>query len=375
MLHSSIVGGSTAKRVMACPASVGLAAKMPPQPSSSYANEGTLLHEAAAALLTDDALDITDVVGMTVNGVELTAELMDEKLKPAFELLNALDPQQQMQIAVEAKVNFGDLLPGVFGSCDVLGRMGDTAYIIDWKFGDGVPVEAEENPQLLFYAAAAMRTPGLEWVFDGAKDITLVIIQPPGIKTWATTFDRVRLFERELLLAVKQTRMALPPMRAGDHCRWCPAKAICPELTGQARRALETKLDVLDARATGQMLQLADRVEEWAAAVRSHAMQRLEQNRPVDGYKLVAKRGTRKWLDEDAAVETLARVISREELYETTVLSPAAIEKKLKKIKQKLPDELVVSISSGNTLAPLDDPRPEVLTIGVSIQEAFKALK
>lgn len=375
MLHSSIVGGSTAKRVMACPASVGLSAKMPPQPASSYANEGTLLHEAAAALLTDDKLDITDIVGMTVNGVELTAELMDEKLKPAFELLNALDPQQQMQIAVEAKVNFGDLLPGVFGSCDVLGRMGDTAYIVDWKFGDGVPVPAEENPQLLFYAAAAMRTPGLEWVFDGAKDITLVIIQPPGIKTWGTTFDRVRLFERELLLAVKQTRMALPPMRAGDHCRWCPAKAICPELTGQARRALETKLDVLDARATGQMLQLADRVEEWAAAVRSHAMQRLEQNRPVDGYKLVAKRGTRKWLDEDAAVETLARVIGREELYETSVLSPAAIEKKLKKIKQKLPDELVVSISSGNTLAPLDDPRPEVLTIGVSIQEAFKALK
>ena len=51
MQHSNIVGGSTAKRVMACPASVGLAAKMPPQPASSYANEGTLLHEAAATLL------------------------------------------------------------------------------------------------------------------------------------------------------------------------------------------------------------------------------------------------------------------------------------------------------------------------------------
>jgi hypothetical protein len=359
---------------MACPGSVGLVAKMPPQPSTSYANEGTLLHECAAMLLQHD-LRPGDLLGTQINGVTLTEELIDDKLLVAFKLLNTVDPDAKMDVAVEAKVGFGDLLPGVFGSCDVLGRMGDTAYIIDWKFGDGVPVEAEENPQLLFYAAAAMRTPGLEWVFDGAKDITLVIIQPPGIKTWGTTFDRVRLFERELLLAVKQAQSPLPPMRAGDHCRWCPAKAICPELTGQARRALETKLDVLDARATGQMLQLADRVEEWAAAVRSHAMQRLEQNRPVDGYKLVAKRGTRKWINEDAAVETLSRVISREELYETTVLSPAAIEKKLKKIKQKLPDELVVSISSGNTLAPLDDPRPEVLTIGVSIQEAFKALK
>jgi hypothetical protein len=375
MLHSSIVGGSTAKRVMACPASVGLAAKMPPQPSSSYANEGTLLHEAAAALLTDDALDIPDVVGMTVNGVTLTPELMDEKLRPAFELLNALDPQQQMQIAVEVKVSFGDLLSGVFGSCDIIGRINESVYIIDWKFGDGVPVEAEENPQLLFYAAAAMRTPGLEWVFDGAKDIMLVIIQPPGIKTWTTSFDRVRFFERELVHAVKLAQHPLPPLHAGEHCRFCPAKAICPELTGQARRALHEKLDVIGPQHAGEMLAMADRLEEWIAAVRGLALQRLEAGKPVDGYKLVAKRGTRKWVDENAAVETLSRVIAREELYESSVLSPAQVEKKLKKLKQKLPENLVVSISSGNTLASLDDPRPEVLTIGASISEALKAIQ
>jgi hypothetical protein len=123
------------------------------------------------------------------------------------------------------------------------------------------------------------------------------------------------------------------------------------------------------------MLAMADRLEEWIAAVRGLALQRLEAGKPVDGYKLVAKRGTRKWVDEDAAVETLSRVISREELYESSVLSPAAVEKKLKKLKQKLPENLTVSVSTGNTLASLDDPRPEVLTIGASISEALKAIQ
>jgi hypothetical protein len=374
MLHSSIVGGSTAKRVMACPGSVGLVAKMPPQPSTSYANEGTLLHECAAMLLQQD-LRPGDLLGTQINGVTLTDDLIDDKLLVAFELLNTIDPDAKMDVAVEAKVGFGDLLPGVFGSCDLIGRLGDTAYIIDWKFGSGVPVEAEENPQLLFYTAAAMRTPGLEWVFDGAKDIMLVIIQPPGIKTWTTSFDRVRLFERELCHAVKLAQHPLPPIHAGDHCRFCPAKAICPELTGQARRALHEKLDVIGPQHAGEMLAMADRLEEWIAAVRGLALQRLEAGKPVDGYKLVAKRGTRKWVDEDAAVETLSRVIAREELYESSVLSPAAVEKKLKKLKQKLPENLTVSISTGNTLASLDDPRPEVLTIGASISEALKAIQ
>ena len=52
---------------------------------------------------------------------------------------------------------FGTLLPGVFGSADLIGRIKDRAVVLDWKFGRN-EVDVEENEQLLFYAAAAMLT-------------------------------------------------------------------------------------------------------------------------------------------------------------------------------------------------------------------------
>jgi hypothetical protein len=77
-------------------------------------------------------------------------------------------------------------------------RVGKIAYVIDWKFGSGVAVEPEANEQLMFYAAAAMRTPEVQWVFDGAETIELVIIQPPhDAKRWAVTRERLDLFVRD----------------------------------------------------------------------------------------------------------------------------------------------------------------------------------
>ncbi len=196
MSHSNIVGGSTAKRVINCPGSVALCQKVPPKPSSKYADEGTLLHNVMAELLGSDK-PLRELVGMRFNDIELTNELAGEKVLPALEALNEIDPEAKLEYAVEQTVSFGDFLPGVFGSCDLIGRIGDRAIVLDWKFGDGVAVEAEENPQLLFYTAAAIRTPALEWVFKDVKEIECIIVQPPKIKRWVTSFDRVRQFERE----------------------------------------------------------------------------------------------------------------------------------------------------------------------------------
>jgi hypothetical protein len=61
-----------------------------------------------------------------------------------------IDPDKLMEYATETRVTFGDVIPDVFGSTDFLGRLGDKAIVLDWKFGDGVAVEAEENAQLMF---------------------------------------------------------------------------------------------------------------------------------------------------------------------------------------------------------------------------------
>ena len=121
MKHSKIVGGSTAKRVMNCVGSVALVDKMPPKPSSDFADRGTLLHNAMPLIL--EGAPPESVIGMTYEKQVLTQELYEEKILPALAALDKIDPDKQMEMAVESEVNFADLLPGVFGSADVLGRM------------------------------------------------------------------------------------------------------------------------------------------------------------------------------------------------------------------------------------------------------------
>jgi len=372
--HSNIVGGSTAKRVINCPGSVALVAQMPPKPSSVYADTGTLLHNVIADVLDRDAAP-QDFFGAVYAGVTLDQDLIDNKLLPALAALNDIDPDRQMEFETEVVVGFGDLLPGVFGSSDIVGRIGDTAYIVDWKFGDGVAVDVEENPQLMFYAAAAMRTPTAQWAFEGATKIELVIVQPPYVKRWETTPRRIQLFEKELILAVKVAQQPDAPLAQGEWCRWCAGKAICPIMTGAADRALVATLTDLSIEHVSDYLKMADQLEGWIKEVRALAMQTLEAGLPVPGYKLVPKRGLRQWVDENKALDAMRDMgLDAKELTELTILSPAKAEKVLKKYKLALPADHVISVSSGNTLATEDDPRPAVMQIGAQLSAALGKL-
>ena len=370
--HSLIVGGSTAKRVINCPGSVALVAKMPPKDSSSYADRGTLLHNAMAAILDSDTVTPESMLWTTYKDETLTGELFNEKILPALAALDAIDPEGVMEYAVETVVGFGAYLPGVFGSADLLGRLGSRAVVLDWKFGDGVAVSAEENEQGLFYAAAAMRTPETAWVFDGAEEIEIVIVQPPMVKRWVTTPKRVKEFERALKRAVKASTMPDAAIVVGDHCRWCAAKPLCPKMTGAVDRAVKVQLENLPAETIGAYLGNADLLEDWIKDLRALAMTMMEAGAKVPGYKLVAKRSVRKWLDESKAADALTALgIDPVKL---ELVSPAQAEKLLKPSKQALPDDLVASVSSGTTFAPESDPRPEVLQIGQQLTAALSKL-
>ena len=374
--HSKVVGGSTAKRVIGCPGSVALCATMPPKPSSKYADEGTLLHDAIAQVLDKNATP-ESLLGMTYQDQVLTQELIDNKLHVALDLLGQVDSNLEMEYAVETEVNFGDFLPDVFGSCDLLGRIGDRAIVLDWKFGDGVTVDVEENEQLLFYAAAAMRTPSVSWVFDGATEIECVIIQPPMIRRWVTTVERVKQFELQLLQAVKASQKKDAPIEAGEHCRWCSAKPVCPKMTGAVDRALHTQLENIDASKIGAYLGNCDLLEQWITDLRALAHQMLESDKPVPGWKLVNKRATRQWAVDDETVKdelNRAGLLPGETVVEK-VISPAQAEKVLKKYNLKLPTELVVAVSSGSTLAREDDPRPAVVNLGKQLTAALSKIQ
>jgi len=372
--HSNIVGGSTAKRVMGCPGSVALCAKMPPRPSSVYADLGTLLHTAISQVL-DQGVTPKSLLGMKYQDQVLTQDHIDNKLHVALDLLGEIDPKLEMEYAVETEVGFGDFLPDVFGSCDLLGRIGNRAIVLDWKFGDGVAVGVEENEQLLFYAAAAMRTESVKWVFDGATEIECVIVQPPSVKRWVTTVERVKIFENNLVASVKESQKANAGLSVGDHCRWCAAKPICPKMTGAVDRALKDQIMSLDADMIGGYLKNCDLLEQWITDLRALAHQMLEADKPVPGWKLVNKRATRQWANEDQATDVLAKVIPEAELYVTKLITPAVAEKVLKKLGTKLPDDLVIAVSSGSTLAREEDPRPAVVQIGKQLVAALSKIQ
>ena len=375
MDHSKIVGGSTAKRVMNCPGSVALVQKMPPQPSNKYADEGTLLHNVIAEIVMTDKHP-EEFLHTKYNDQVLTLDLIDNKLVPALAALDVIDPNKEMEIEAETRVGFGDLLPDVFGSTDLIGRIGKRAVVLDWKFGDGVAVDAEENPQLMFYAAAAMRTEETKWAFVDVEEIEMVIVQPPAVKRWVTTPARIAQFEKDLVKAVKLAQQPNAELKIGDHCRWCAAKPICPQMTGAVDRALKTSIDGLDAPTISAYLKNADMLEQWITDLRALALQMLDSGARLPDYKLVAKRAIRQWTDEDKAkVALFAYGLTESEVMETSIISPAKAEKALKKRKQALPDDLVVAISSGNTLASADDPRPEVMILGKQLTAALSKIQ
>jgi hypothetical protein len=375
MEHSNVVGGSSAKRVINCPGSVVLVQKMPRQPSSKYAAEGTALHTCIDRLVNDDTLTVPMLLGKTVDGVVITEDHI-EKLSYAIQTLDTIDPAMTLRYVTEVRVGFGDLLPGVFGSTDLIGRQRNRAIVLDWKFGDGVMVDAEENMQGMFYAAAAMRTPDTQWVFDGVDEIEIIIVQPPYTRRWVTTPARIADFEAELVRAVKRSQQPDAPLSVGDHCRWCTAKPVCPQMTGAVDRVARTALEGVDSVSLATALALADQLETFIADARALAFARLEKGLAVPGYKLVSKRATRQWTSEAKAKAALLALdgVAESDVTETSLLSPAQTEKVLKKRKLALPADVVVAVSSGNTLAAESDPRPPVLLIGQQLTAALSKL-
>ncbi len=374
MEHSVEVGGSTAKRVMNCPGSVALCKKMPPRPASSYANEGSLCHLAIDRILTHHENRGYSLIGnLRFEDLVLTQELLENKIHVALDLLEQVDPNNEMEFTTEQRVSFGDLIPGAFGTTDLLGRIGNRVISLDWKFGDGVPVEAEENEQGMFYVAAGRRTPGMEWAYKGATEVEIIIVQPPHIRRWVTDFSRIDVFEQDLICAVAASKKEGAKLQHGDWCRWCAAKPICPVMNGAVDRALRTKIDALDKDQVSQALRLADQLEDWIKDTRALAFEMLKNGATLPDWKLVAKRGTRKWVKPEDAVKMLQEA-GVEPFAPQEVISPAVAEKALKKVKKDLPADMVVSVSSGDTLAPADDPRPAIQQIGGILKNALSKL-
>lgn len=401
----SVYGASSADRWFACPGSIERAKRAPERAESFYAREGTVAHALGEyAIERGLRRPPEDLVGSTLpdyDDIEITEEMLD-----AVEVYAAhCAPLWAMATVrgLETKFDLTDLMKiyglpeeaKLFGTSDfwTYDRRTKTVYVRDYKHGQGVAVPVEWNRQQLYYALGALDTVRQKLPNAVIERVQIGIVQPRGpgsrqIKIWDTTPDVVMGFADELADRVRATFEPDAPLETGDHCRWCPALATCPKAKEHAMEKAKLDFDAITsepqedpARAvkdlTGdelaEILDATDYIRAWLAAVQAEASHRIDRGQRVPGWKHVAKRAMRKWVDGltlsdiEELVETTFGGPADRPLVATKLLSPAQMERALgrefpKAQVKNLIGSLVTKDSTGTTLVRDDDPRDAVET-------------
>lgn len=374
-------GGSSAARTLACPGWIDQ--PYPDQPPSEFAERGTALHEAIEWVLEGgaDGDDVaTALLGMTFNNITLDA---DDALKVVW-ALEAWDDfcKQYGVIDYDVEVTL-EIDEDTGGTCDVIAwDANGNMYLIDFKFGDGIEVEATGNKQLLFYAMCAQDGKVVSEAETGSWTKQIVkqfkafaIIQPIlsreqhlTLDVWEPPGTVVDLFKQSYNTVKNQSHL-----KAGEHCLFCPASPYCAERSGEARAALMA--NPVEAKMLADNLDTALKLEDWIRDVKREAHAQMELGTELTGFKLVAKRATRKWNDVMGAMKALARMkgVKKDDYLKTDLLSPAQIEK-LKGVDMDKLDAYITKQSSGTTLAREDDKREAIHVNANALSEALNRI-
>lgn len=359
MSAHSPVGASNAKRWMNCPGSVQLCRDIP-STSSVYAEEGTRAHAVAETLLLDLPVDAVEeqLPADMLPAVQVYVDYVNSLRADGYDVYL----EQRLDLAA-----FHPELEGCFGTADCVAYRADLKhlYVVDYKHGKGIAVPALGNPQLRYYALGA-----IAMIRMPVEAVTMVIVQPraSGEPIRVDSVDRVALdvFAVDLRAAVKRTKQWDAPLNPGDWCQFCPAHAVCPEVTRIVTEAVAVQFSpsaLSSPDALAKALESLPIVEAWASAMRDFAFQQANTGVRIPGYKLVEKRANRSWKSEGQTVMWLQQrtKLNSHDYYDMKLKSPAALEKIVgKDLKAEL-TELVTKESSGLTLAPATDPRPEVM--------------
>lgn len=401
MAHAKL-SPSGAHRWLRCPGSVVLEAPYP-DTSSSYAREGTAAHELAAIVLETDELNAQRYVDQMIefddHGEEVSwrvtqdmADYVDDYVKLVRELA------QGKMLLVERKVPISHLTgeEGATGTSDVVivDTAGRNLTVVDLKYGMGVRVEAEENPQLMMYALGALH----EYDVLGVFETVSMYIHMPRLNF----VSEYHIDVQELLSAGDDVRRGAELCRKAEaaeeadlaeflepgekQCRFCKAKATCGALRaditdvvgGDAACTIDEFAEFLpetvDSETGDNYLPIAMSkvalVEDWCKAVRAEVERRLFAGQKVDGYKLVeGKRGHRKWGNE-AEVEDLFKSfrMRQDEMYDLSLISPTKAEKVFKQNPKrwaKVTDLITQSVGKPS-VALATDKRPEMVIQPVS---------
>jgi hypothetical protein len=378
--NHALLSASGASRWMNCNPSARLE-DMFPDCSSEYAEEGTLAHEISELKL----LKYTTPMSQRAFNSKMKKLKSHKLYKPEMEnytdvyvdnikeLLMSFDKPGTAEI--EKKVDFSEYVPEGFGTCDFVTVDNGTLYIRDLKYGKGVPVSAQDNPQLMFYSLGAY----LEFsLFNDIENINMGIIQP--------RLDIVSIFEISADELVKWAENEVKPNAEkafngeGDfkigQCTFCRAKAIC-RARSEANMSLETEMklkgNILSNEEMGEILNRARDVVKWVKDIENYCQQAILRGEYVPGWKVVEGRSVRAFSDTEKAMEVLKeKGIAEELMYERKMLTLTQLEGVVgKKDFNEYVGDFIIKPKGKPTLVPESDKRAPYVNDVINANDDF----
>ena len=279
-------------------------------------------------------------------------------------------------VGIEKRVDFSACVPGGFGTADCIMIGGSVLHIVDFKYGKGVPVSAEENPQMMLYALGAYYGYGMLYPIETVR---MSIVQPrlsAEVDTRECALDDLLAFERYVKEKASLAIDGKGDFSPGEEqCRFCRARARCRARADEDVRLafmIEKRPPLIGNDEIGQYLTQGRDVARWLKDLEEYALSESLAGREIAGWKAVEGRGSRDWTDQDRAFTALIDAgTPKAVLFETLPLSLAKVEKLIgKKEFESTVGEYVVKSPGKPTLVPEADKRPAI-TNRVSAADAF----
>ncbi len=401
-MHARL-SASESERWINCPGSVNKIEALPDslkRRSSRYADEGTAAHKLGENCLIDGT-DAREHLGETVWISDDKGFTVDEDMADAvqvyLDLARALMEEfPDADFSMEKQFVLDWIHRDCFGTNDfTAAALFDKLVIVDYKHGKGVPVDVENNTQLMYYALGAAKE--FDFNFD---EVVLIIVQPRcphrggGVRRWAMTAAELEEWGEEVLrpaaLATQDPDAGLSP---GKWCRFCPAASTCEALAEQALDAAgadfrDEPTDIvvpgvghnggpaMDESELGDFFSRAlawvPVVEAWCKSVKAGSYHAAEGGLKIPGRKIVeGKEGNRRFVeDRKRVLATLRKAgLTDGDMYvEPSLKTPAQMEKVSKQAKAAVA-KLTERPAGKRQLVEDADPRPAV---GASLETEFE---
>ena len=379
----ALLSASGAHRWLSCTPSARLEETFP-ETTSPYAEEGTHAHALAELMLRKR---FGEPMGPRAYKAALDALQADPRYSPEmaehvqeyvdyveerFNAAKAVCPDAFL--AIEQRLDLSHWVPEAFGTGDAVIVLDGCLEIIDLKYGKGVAVSAEGNPQLRLYALGAQDA--FAMLYD-IHTMRMTIVQPrldnissetmsvAELLDWAETVVRPRA-----LLAIDGRGEYCP----GDHCRFCRARETCRARAEAVLSFAEyefRKPPLLTDDEIPTLLEKAELIRSWIEDIATYALHAAESGTRFTGWKLVEGRAVRKYADEDAVLQKLkASGYDEAILTKRSLLGLTEMEKTIgKKPFGEILAELIIRPAGKPVLVRDTDKRPELNSAATDFKE------